>query len=92
MPISLMKEANEIIRTQPMTLKIGHLKQCTEKLHEAYDVLKVLPSRAAITDFIAHANRCILAIDMIHGDNPIEPQGGKMPVTENKQQAATRRP
>jgi hypothetical protein len=78
--LSVLKEAREIIRTQPMSLAVGHLRQCADELYEAYDVLKITCTRNAVTRFVASFNRTLLAIEMVQGNEPPAPRGGVMPL------------
>ena len=85
--ISLLLEAREIIRTQPMSLYVGHLRTCADQLHEAYDILKISCTRDAATNFIATFNRTLLAIERVHGHTPPTPAGGRLPVDVAKEKA-----
>lgn len=77
--LSVLMEAREIVRVQPMTITVGHLRTCADELHEAYDVLKISCTRGAATRFVAAFNRTILAIEKVHASEPTPPQGGAMP-------------
>lgn len=83
--MSLLLEAREIVRAQPPSLYVAHLKKVADDLHEAYDVLKVSCTRDAATNFIAQFNRTLLAIDKVHEHNPPAPNGGRMPAPSAKQ-------
>jgi uncharacterized protein (UPF0276 family) len=78
--MSVLKEAREIVRSQPMSIYVGHLKACADKLGEAYDILKVSCTREAATNFIAAFNRTLLAIERVQAHTPPTPTGGRVPV------------
>ena len=84
--VNILFEAREIVRTQPMNLRVAHLKKVADDLHEAYDVLKVSCSRAAATNFIAQFNRTLLAIEMIHESTPPTSTGGRMALPQEREQ------
>lgn len=75
---SVIWEAREIVRAQPMNLQVGHLRTCADQLHEAYDILKVSCTREAATAFVAAFNRTVLAIERVKGATPPSPAGGRM--------------
>jgi hypothetical protein len=85
MSMSLLYEAREIARTQPMSLKIGHLKKCADALDKAYSDLKWQLTRDTATDFVAHVTRLVTAINMIKADEPTPTQGGRLPVPATTQ-------
>lgn len=82
--MSVLLEAREIVRTQPMNIYVGHLRSCADQLHEAYDILKISCTRTAATQFIAAFNRTLLAMEKVKGRTPPTPSGGRMPVVEEK--------
>lgn len=80
--MSLLTEAREIVRAQPPSLYVAHLKKVADDLHAAYDVLKVSCTRDAATEFIAQFNRTLLAIERVHAHNPPAPSGGRLPIAQ----------
>lgn len=87
--ISVLKEAREIVRSQPMDLYIGHLRSCADALHESYDLLKISCTRSAVREFIAAFTRTILAIEKVHEHTPTTPSGGRQPVPSTTEEALT---
>jgi hypothetical protein len=85
---SILHEAREIVRTQPMNLYVGHLKTCADQLHEAYDILKVSCSREAATNFVAAFTRTVVAIERVHEFVPPTPSGGRMTVPQAREEKA----
>lgn len=76
MMIDLLKEAREIVRAQPLTPKVAALRNATDDLHEAYDILKIKLDRTTLAPFVAHVTRVLLAIERIHaGDDPGPKEG-----------------
>ena len=82
--VSLLWEAREIVRTQPMNIFVGHLRSCADQLHEAYDILKISCTREAATNFVAAFSRTMLAMEKVKGRTPPTPSGGRMPVVDEK--------
>lgn len=78
--LSILAEAREIVRNNPMSLQIAHLKQCADELHNAYVILCGALTREAVMQFIAHVNRCVMAIELVVA--PVSPggSGGALPV------------
>lgn len=76
--MSVLLEAREIVRAQPMNLYVGHLRTCADQLHEAYDILKVSCTRSAATEFTAAFTRTLLAIERVKGRTPPAPNGGRL--------------
>jgi hypothetical protein len=76
--MSVLFEAREIVRTQPPSLPVAHLRSCADELHEAYDLLKVSLTREAAARFTAAVTRALLAIDQVKGSEPPAPQGGAL--------------
>lgn len=71
MTMTLLKEAREIVRTQPLTPKVAALRSAADDLQEAYDILKVKLDRVTLAPFVAAATRVLLAIERVHaGDDP----------------------
>lgn len=78
--MSIILEAREIVRSQPMSVRVGHLRKCADDLHEQYDVLCISLTRAAATNFVAALSRTLLAIEQVHASTPTSPQGGALRV------------
>jgi hypothetical protein len=76
--MSILFEAREIVRTQPMNIYVRHLRSCADQLHEAYDILKISCTKEAATNFIAAFNRTLLAMERVQGKTPPSPNGGRM--------------
>lgn len=76
--MNLLLEAREIIRAQPMTLRIAHLRTCADQLDAAYDRLKLSCTRGAITMFVGAASRTMIAIEQVRAHTPPTPTGGRM--------------
>lgn len=91
MQMSLLLEAREIVRAQPMNIYTAHLKKVADDLHEAYDILKTSCTRDAATNFIAQFNRTLLAIEKVNERNPPTPTGGRMPVEKSSDLQASAR-
>lgn len=89
--MSVIKEAREIVRSQPMDLYVGHLRTCADQLHEAYDVLKISCTREAARAFQAAMSRTLLAIERVHEHTPPTPTGGRASIPEIKNEVATNR-
>ncbi len=82
--MSVLLEAREIIKAQPMSIFVGHLRSCADQLHEAYDILKVSCTRTAAQNFTAAFARTLLAIEKVKGHTPPTPRGGQMRVEQDK--------
>lgn len=85
---SILHEAREIVRTQPMNLYVGHLKTCADNLHEAYDAIRASCTREAATTFVAALNRTLIAIDRVHAFTPPTSSGGRMTVPQTSEEKA----
>lgn len=86
----LLKEAREIVRTQPMSPKIAALRDAADQLSESYDILKIKLDRSTLAAFVAAATRTLLAIERIHaGDDPGPVSGaGEKPASEPLEKVA----
>ena len=78
--LSILREAREIVRAQPVSEFTAHLRNCADELQEAYDIVKVSLTRDATKNFLARVSRCLIAIENVHGHTPAGPEGGAMPV------------
>lgn len=76
--ISILKEAREIYRTQPKTTLTEYLRKAADELQEAYDLLKVSPTREHIKNFIGLATITLVAIAAVTGASPEPPQKGTL--------------
>lgn len=76
--ISILKEAREIYRTQPKTKLTEYLRAAADEFQEAYDIVKVSPTRTAIKNFIGLATVTLVTIAAITGASPEPPQSGSM--------------
>lgn len=72
--------AREIVRTQPLSAKTQHLRNCADELHAAWNGLKVSLTTENAIRFVAWINRTVLAINMIQGAEPPSSQGGQAKV------------
>lgn len=86
--MSLLAEAREIIRTNPLSLKIGHLKKCADAADKAYRELVYEFTRDTAQTFTAHCARLVLAIEMVIADQPTAPRGAKQKVPVQTEIAA----
>lgn len=86
--MNLLLEAREIIRTQPPSLRVAHLRTASNVLAAAYSEMKNDFTRENITFFIAHVNRTILAIENIHEHTSPSPTGGRARAPETGDVAA----
>ena len=83
--MSLLLEAREIVRAQPMTLYVAHLRSCADQLDAAYERLKQSCTRGAATEFTAAVTRVIMAIERVHAHTPPTPSGGRMRLEEMRE-------
>jgi hypothetical protein len=81
--ISILKEAREIYRAQPKTPLTEFLRRGADETQEAYDLLKVSPTRAHIKNFIGLSTLLLVAIAAVTGASPEPPQkgAGEVPAT-----------
>ncbi len=86
--MNLLLEAREIVRTQPRTLTVAHLRSCADQLDAAYAELKHSCTRSAATQFTAAVNRVVLAIERVHACTPPTPAGGRMGAPQARQEKA----
>lgn len=76
MAIDLLKEAREIVRTNPLTPKTVAIRNAADDLNNAWDLIKISLTRAALTNFVAHSTRLLLAIERFHAGGTPGPKSG----------------
>lgn len=75
--ISLIKEAREVVRVQPLSLRTLDLRNNADALDRAYRLLCESCTRENITNFNAQVTRTIRAIERVHKFDPPPPVGGR---------------
>lgn len=86
--LNLLKEAREIVRCQPMSIPVGHLKTCADQLGEAYDLLKISCTREYTRNFVAAYTRTLIAIERVQAHTPPTPTGGRLSLPQQREEKA----
>jgi hypothetical protein len=74
--MNLLLEAREIIRTQPPSIRVAHLRGVADNFDGAYKTMQKVMTRETITHFVAQANRLILAIEHVYEHTSPPPNAG----------------
>lgn len=80
--ISLIKEAREIVRTQPPSKKVEHLRSWADALDEAWREVTLSPSRGNIVRMCQCSTKVICAINAITASTPLPPLAGGIRLDE----------
>lgn len=73
---SLLKEARDLVRSQPLSYKTKVLRERADRLQECYDLIKISLTRGALQNFISSATLVILSINDITANTPNPPLSG----------------
>lgn len=75
--MNFFKEAREIIRTQPPSVKVNILRERVDECQEAYDLFVVEKTSESLARLSGRWARVKIAIDAITGAEPTPPSAGK---------------